>query len=92
MKATWACRAAFRSPSVPARLDSSGGLQAVDYFLWALQRLYEQDEDRYWETIRSPSEGRLRHGRQTRTTSYGVYYTPAKPLTWPSAQKNSQRI
>jgi len=29
------------------------GLQAVDYFLWALQRLYEKDEDRYWETIRS---------------------------------------
>jgi len=29
----------------------SAGLQAVDYFLWALQRHYERDESRYLELI-----------------------------------------
>jgi hypothetical protein len=29
----------------------STGLQAVDYFLWALQRHYERGEDRYLELI-----------------------------------------
>jgi len=29
----------------------SAGLQAVDYFLWALQRYYERDESRYVELI-----------------------------------------
>ncbi len=28
------------------------GLQAADYFLWALQRMFERGEDRYWEMIR----------------------------------------
>lgn len=27
------------------------GLQAVDYFIWALQRLYERGEDRYVEYL-----------------------------------------
>ena len=58
----------------------SGGLQAVDHFLWALQRLYEQDEDRYWETIRS--RVKVVYDRDnTRTASYGVHYTPEKPVT-----------
>jgi hypothetical protein len=45
-----------------------------------LQRLYEQDEDRYWETIRS--RVKVVYDRDdTRATSYGVYYTPENPLT-----------
>ncbi|MBX9943668.1 MAG: DUF3800 domain-containing protein [Reyranella sp.] len=28
------------------------GLQAADYFLWALQRMYERGQDRYWELVR----------------------------------------
>jgi hypothetical protein len=32
----------------PAQLP---GLQAVDYFLWALQRLYEQQDERYLEFV-----------------------------------------
>ena len=57
-----------------------GGLQAVDYFLWALQRLYEQGEDRYWETVR-PRVKVVYDRDDTRTASYGVYYTAEKPLT-----------
>jgi len=45
-----------------------------------LQRLYEQDEERYWETIRS--RAKVVYDRDDiRTASYGVYYTPEKPLT-----------
>ncbi len=56
------------------------GLQAVDYFVWALQRLYERDDDRYlaylWEAFR------LVHDiDDLREFSSGVYYTQKKPLT-----------
>jgi hypothetical protein len=58
----------------------SAGLQAVDYFLWALQRLYEREEDRFWETVR-PNVKLVYDVDDTRTASYGVYYTPERPLT-----------
>ena len=56
------------------------GLQAVDYFVWALQRLYERDEERYllylWDAFR------LVHDiDDMREASYGVDYTQRKPLT-----------
>ena len=56
------------------------GLQAVDYFVWALQRLYERGEERYlvylWDAFR------LVHDLDDmRETSRGVYYTQEKPLT-----------
>ena len=34
--------------SVPVNDPS---LQVADYFLWALQRLYEKKEERYWEFV-----------------------------------------
>ena len=56
------------------------GLQAVDYFIWALQRLYERDEDRYltylWKAF-----GLVHDIDDTRKTDHGVYYTQNKPLT-----------
>ncbi len=56
------------------------GLQAVDYFIWALQRLYERGEDRYliylWEAF-----GLVHDIDDTREAGYGVYYTQKKPLT-----------
>lgn len=56
------------------------GLQAVDYFVWALQRLYERDEERYllylWDAFR------LVHDiDDMREAGYGVYYRQKKPLT-----------
>ena len=56
------------------------GLQAVDYFVWALQRLYERGEERYlvylWDSLR------LVHDiDDVREDSYGIYYTQKKPLT-----------
>ena len=56
------------------------GLQAVDYFVWALQRLYERDEERYllylWDAFRF-----VHDIDDMREAGYGVYYTQKKPLT-----------
>jgi hypothetical protein len=56
------------------------GLQAVDYFLWALQRMYEREEDRYW-TFVSPSVSLIQDVDDTREHEYGVYYNKKSPLT-----------
>ncbi|MBF0332759.1 MAG: hypothetical protein HQL40_03805 [Alphaproteobacteria bacterium] len=57
-----------------------GGLQAVDYFLWALQRLYERRDDRYlsimWPRIRLVMDI-----DDTRAHAYGKLYSQRKPLT-----------
>lgn len=55
-------------------------LQAVDYFLWALQRLYERQENRYlellWRGFRS-----VCYTDNRKKTKGGIYYTQARPLT-----------
>jgi len=58
----------------------SGGLQAVDYFLWALQRFYERKEDRYLDYV-WPSIRLIHDMDDTREAPYGVYYTQKRPLT-----------
>lgn len=59
--------------------NQHAGLQAVDYFVWALQRLYERGEDRYAEYLWRAF--RLVHDiDDTRKADYGVYYTQKKPL------------
>jgi hypothetical protein len=45
---------ARRTPTVTAAAPAEqGGLQAVDYFLWAIQRRYERGEDRYLDLVAS---------------------------------------
>jgi hypothetical protein len=65
---------------VASRPAETAGLQAADYFLVALQRLYERREDRYmkllWPALRS-----LRDLDDTRNRRYGEYYTRKKPLS-----------
>jgi len=55
------------------------GLQAVDYFTWALQRLYEMKEDRYVSYL-WPSFHLVQDLDDKRKAGYGVYYTQKKPL------------
>lgn len=55
-------------------------LQAVDYFLWALQRLYEHGEERYLAYL-WPSFRLVQDIDDQRSARYGVYYTQKKPLT-----------
>ncbi len=64
----------------------SAGLQAADYFLWALQRFYEREEDRFLEYL-WPSFRLVRDFDDTRHYKYGEYYTQKKPLT-SAAKKN----
>ena len=59
---------------VPKTSQENGGLQAVDYFLWSLQRFYERKEDRYLNLLWSSF--RLVHDLDdTRENDYGIYYT-----------------
>lgn len=55
------------------------GLQAVDYFTWALQRLYESGEDRYVDFLWS-SFHLVQDIDDQRKAGYGAYYTQKKPL------------
>ncbi len=64
-------------PSSPVEVV---GLQAIDYFLWALQRFYEKDEDRFLNLI-WPKTKLVIDVDDTRSTPYGVYYTQSKSLT-----------
>lgn len=64
----------------------SAGLQAADYFLWALQRLYERDEARYLEYL-WPLFRLVRDLDDTRRYRYGEYYTQKKPLTLAARKK-----
>lgn len=57
----------------------NSGLQATDYFLWALQRFYERREERYllylWDLF-----GLVIDIDDTRNARYGEYYSKKKPL------------
>jgi len=63
--------------STPAQTTN---LQAVDYFLWALQRCYERQEDRYLEYLQ-PAFRLVMDIDDRRAKPYGEYYTHKKPLT-----------
>lgn len=54
-------------------------LQAVDYFLWALQRTYEKREDRFLDLL-WPQCSLVVDVDDTRNAEYGTYYTKQKPL------------
>jgi hypothetical protein len=65
-------------PSVPS---ASAGLQVVDYFLWAIQRLYERGEDRYFSFL-APCYKLVMDFDDKRTgKSYGRWYSDQDPLT-----------
>ncbi len=55
-------------------------LQVVDYYLWAIQRLYERNEDRFLSLVWEQA-GLVHDVDDTREADYGVYYTKKNPLT-----------
>lgn len=61
------------------------GLQAVDYFLWALQRLYELREERFLGSL-WPAFRLVHDVDDTRKAPYGAFYTQKKPLTLAALQ------
>jgi len=62
--------------STPAKC---AGLQAVDYYLWALQRFYERQEDRYLEMIWG-QVGEIHDLDRVEDGRRGVFYSKKKPL------------
>jgi hypothetical protein len=68
------------------RPEEHGGLQAVDYFLWALQRLYERGEERYLAFL-WPKVSLVHDIDDTTNSRYGEYYTRKKPLIAASIEK-----
>ncbi|MCX7014517.1 MAG: DUF3800 domain-containing protein [Candidatus Sumerlaeota bacterium] len=65
---------------LPRYPHEEAGLQAVDYFLWAVQRLYESHEDRYVDYL-WPRVALVHDVDDTREKPYGRYYHKKKPLT-----------
>jgi hypothetical protein len=76
---------------VPSDSKSVVCLQVVDYFLWALQRLYEREEDRFLNPI-GAKLGLIHEFDDTRSSGAGVFYSQSNPLTVEKREKNSRRI
>jgi hypothetical protein len=66
---------------VPAYSKDIAALQAVDYFLWSLQRLYERGEDRYVSLL-WPSFRLVIDLDDIRAARYGAYYDKKRPLNY----------
>ena len=62
------------------------GLQVVDYYMWALQRLYERREDRYFEMLK-PGYRLIMDLDDTRRKPYGEWYSDTNPLSLERIQK-----
>ena len=77
---TWGIRSTAPIHVYPGTPADCPGLQAADYFLWALQRFYERREDRYIELL-WPACHLVHDLDDTRQAIYGAYYTQKKPLT-----------
>jgi hypothetical protein len=64
---------------VPCLPRDEACLQAVDYFLWALQRCFERNDDRYISYV-WPSVRLVHDLDDVRERGYGEYYTSDKAL------------
>lgn len=66
------------------------GLQVIDYYLWALQRLFESGEDRFFNLLQHDFK-LIMDLDDTREKPYGAWYTKSNPLT-PKKIKPSNRL
>ena len=55
------------------------GLQVIDYYLWALQRMYERGEDRFFHLL-APAYRLIMDLDDTRNKPYGEWYSDRNPL------------
>ena len=82
----WGIATTARMRVKPSTPQEEAGLQAVDYFLWSLQRLYERKEDRFLKAL-WPAFKLVRDLDETSKHRYGEYYTQKKPLTLAALNK-----
>lgn len=64
----------------PAYPREFGGLQVIDYYLWALQCLYERGNDRYFKLLAKDFR-LIMDIDDKRNKPYGEYYGDMNPLT-----------
>ena len=70
---------------VPTRIVSGypsdfGGLQVIDYYLWAIQRLYERREDRFFNLLQNDYK-LIMDIDDLGQKKYGAWYSSQNPLT-----------
>ena len=67
--------------SVSSAMPSeSEGLQIIDYYLWALQRMYERSEDRFFNLV-ADQFSLVMDLDDTRAKGYGAWYSKNDVLT-----------
>ena len=76
----WGARDFGASDIATLHPSESAGLQAIDYFLWALQRMYERQDDRYFRPLAS-HYSIVMDLDDTRRRRYGEWYTASNVLT-----------
>jgi hypothetical protein len=62
------------------------GLQIVDYYLWALQRLYERGEDRFFNTL-TGGYRLIMDIDNTENKPYGEWFSDSNPLVLEKTKK-----
>ena len=78
-KSATGIRSDSRTKIVSASPSEYAGLQIVDYYLWALQRMLERGEDRFFDMLR-PAYRLIMDLDDTRNRPYGEWYSDANPL------------
>lgn len=63
----------------PANPHEYTGLQVIDYYLWAVQRMYEKGEDRFFNML-TPHYRLIMDIDDTRNKRYGEWYSDKNPL------------
>lgn len=75
----WKIKSHSQTSIRSAHSHESAGLQLVDYYLWALQRLYERREDRFFNLLASGYR-LIMDVDDKREKPYGQWYTDKNPL------------
>jgi hypothetical protein len=70
---------ASKTTIVPAYPSKYVGLQIIDYYLWALQRLFERGEDRFF-CLLATGYRLIMDLDDTRNKPYGEWYSDSNPL------------
>ncbi len=72
-------RSGSRTTITPRYPSQYAGLQVVDYYLWALRRMFEREEDRFFDLLR-PGYRLIMDLDDTRNKPYGEWYSDSNPL------------
>jgi len=72
-------------PDKPTKVISAfpsdhAGLQVIDYYLWAVQRIYEMGEERFFAAV-ADDYRLIMDLDDTRQKAYGEWYSSSNPLT-----------